>query len=660
MRLPEAKVTTNLRASRARSAFVALMSMLWLVPLASLLPGCAQSISNPCVSADCSGRGECRHAGPSAWCVCDDGFRPHGLACVADETVADGDLDADADVDADLDQDFDADDGDLDIDDADAGDADGDSPSIQTRDDSFDDFSRGSFPRSLANLYVAADGSIRSIHSTDVTGNGEADVVVANNFDGERFDLDSSIYEGPIERGGIYETPTYGLPTEGASGALVADFDADGSVDVLIANVGYEFTRVFEVGSPLFSGPDFDESTMLDSTAAACGVVADLDRDGYLDAVLVSGFHFDDCDDSVIHWGGAGGFSRSTMLETICPDGVAVADIDADGHLDLLFANALGARDGVEYDFDPPSYIYWGNGTQSGFRDDPARRSEIAAYNPSDISIADVDEDGRLDLVFGQNRVRPGEEPHSRVEIYWGEGERRFAEPTSLDSTGIAAISVADLDVDGHLDVVIANYFHLTYTGDSLVYWGDGTREGWGTRTTVETVGARGVFVADHDLDGYPDLFFSNFQSGAPGETGRRIYSYIYFGPDHDEEERARVETVGARESRKYDLGHVYDRGSLELYVSAVLGLENPPRRLWWSAATPLDTSIGFQLRSADTAEGVESASWTGPSSSSDWYETSGTEVHPAHRTHRFVQYRARFDLGFHRAIAILDWVGLE
>lgn len=635
---------------------------LWVATVGVSAAGCAESTREACAGEDCSGHGTCQRLGASVWCECDEGYRPRGLSCVPRGSDADADADVDTDAETDVDTDADAD-ADTETDaetDADP-DADPDIPPDLTREDSFDDFADGTFPGSLANLYVSADGAVRSIHATDVTGDDAPDLVVANNFSGVSFEVPSYIYAGPFGSGESHVAPVHRLDTVGAAGAAVADLDADGALDVIFANVGYELPGGYDVGSFIFRGPDFEPDSVetLSTTAANDAVVADLDRDGYLDVALTNAFHHDLCGRSVIHWGGATGFTRTSTFETICANGLAVADLDGDGHLDLVAANAMERLvDGSDV-FDPPSFIYWGDGTRSGFREDPEHRTELETFNASDVTVADLDSDGRLDLVFGQNRPRPGQEPDSHADIYWGEGGRAFSGPTGLTGTGINVVSVADMDLNGTLDVVVANYFHPTFNGDSFIYWGEGRRDGWGTRTALRTVGARGVFVADFNLDEFPDVYFSSFQNGAAGEAGRHIDSYLYFGPDFLEEERAAVATVSARESLRHDLGNTYDRGPLETYVSSVMELARPPEQLWWAAETPADTSIRFQLRSGATAGEAERAPWMGPTSASDWYQTPGTPVNPAHESHRFVQYRAQFDLGGHLAVVVLDWVGM-
>lgn len=57
----------------------------------------------------------------------------------------------------------------------------------------------------------------------------------------------------------------------------------------------------------------------------------------------------------------------------------------------------------------------------------------------------------------------------------------------------------------------------------------------------------------------------------------------------------------------------------------------------------PQKTDIKFQLRSAATQEGLSTATWYGPTSTSDYYTNTGTNINPVHYGHRWIQYKAFF-----------------
>jgi len=64
-------------------------------------------------------------------------------------------------------------------------------------------------------------------------------------------------------------------------------------------------------------------------------------------------------------------------------------------------------------------------------------------------------------------------------------------------------------------DVVMANYRDPACGIDSIIYWGLDEGLDPGERTTLATVGAYDVAVADFDLDGHPDLVFARLRDEA-------------------------------------------------------------------------------------------------------------------------------------------------
>ena len=65
------------------------------------------------------------------------------------------------------------------------------------------------------------------------------------------------------------------------------------------------------------------------------------------------------------------------------------------------------------------------------------------------------------------------------------------------------------------------------------------------------------------------------------------------------------------------------------------------PSTINWDATTPGNSSVAFQIRSADTEAGLSSATWYGPTSTSDYYTTSGTAINAVHNGNRWLQYKA-------------------
>ena len=299
------------------------------------------------------------------------------------------------------------------------------------------------------------------------------------------------------------------------------------------------------------SGTGVDTTTLgqvsLGYTLAADGSRADLNQDGYLDLVFSNYCSGTSAPwqyeiDSYIYWGGPDGYIPANRLglPTLGAGGNAVADLDEDGYLDIVFSNVGG---GVGDYPDPDgvnSYIY--RGGSDGYA--TTNRTELPTNGSTGCSVADLDEDGSLDIVFS-NYVTTTSSSDFDFEIdsyiYWGDnGSYSTVDRTDLQTKGAVANYVVDLDQDGSLDIIFSNYRQnsgeyssATYEIDSYIYWGDGTGS-YPDRTDLPTIGAHGSSVADLDGDGALDIVFSNRNSADGITYTYPISSYIYWGDNNN------------------------------------------------------------------------------------------------------------------------------
>lgn len=338
-----------------------------------------------------------------------------------------------------------------------------------------------------------------------------------------------------------------------AAGTIHADLNGDGYKDIVIANSGnYEFVDTpfaqirhhngdhdIPKAEIYWGGPDgynVNRHTGIPGNRASSLAAADLNLDGILDLVVAGGGEFHPpYVDSFIYWGTRNGYSESyrTALPTSASTGCAVGDFNKDGYPDVVFAN-LG-----DYNFPfPPSLVYWGG--PNGFS--PQNRTELETHGAGGIGVADVNNDGWLDIVFSNSAGFPpidqlmdyGQNygfPDSYIYLGGPDGfskDRRIGLPTK----GATDVKVVDLNKDGYLDIIFANAgsFALPPLPDTYIYWGG--PEGYSTarRTDLNTNGASAVSVADLNKDGWPDLVLA--VTGTYLYVGKPSFpsSYVYWG----------------------------------------------------------------------------------------------------------------------------------
>jgi hypothetical protein len=286
--------------------------------------------------------------------------------------------------------------------------------------------------------------------------------------------------------------------TSGPPRFAAADFDRDGHVDLAFtcpSGGDVWLTRGDGLGG--FAPPDAFlvglPRSFLTGLAAA-----DLDLDGYADLAVAEGpvdpsgyYLLPGYVDVVLNAGEAGPGTFGSPLRLgagIYPMDVVAADLDGDGNLDLASVERLSDRLSV--------FLASGGGAFAPAVPHPAT-------DPVTLIAAALRPGGRLDL------VTPG------GPVLLGDGSGAFTPGTGAFAPGIYPMDVAaaDIDLDGHLDLVVPN----DATDHLNLLHGDGTGA-FPTVTTVQTGAYPGAAeVADLNGDGWPDILAVLHQNGGVG-----------------------------------------------------------------------------------------------------------------------------------------------
>jgi uncharacterized repeat protein (TIGR01451 family) len=174
--------------------------------------------------------------------------------------------------------------------------------------------------------------------------------------------------------------------------------------------------------------------------------------------------------------------------------GVTLGDVDGDGDLDLVCANDNWSN-------DQPNSIYLND--CGAFPSEPSYLVGPLGGNSS-VALGDVDGDGDLDLVCGND------EQSSTLYLNQGQLFSPFPAWSSPSADRTESIALGDVDGDGDLDLVCGNpaigsvdFGNTLYLGEKGVFSRDHV---WMSAPN----GAQSVALGDVDRDGDLDLVFGN------------------------------------------------------------------------------------------------------------------------------------------------------
>ena len=281
----------------------------------------------------------------------------------------------------------------------------------------------------------------------------------------------------------VFTSPsTYPAPAR-PTAIVAGDLDANGALDLVVVGTDGAAFKVFEDQGELV-GRGYHAAGDQPTDAA----IADLNADGHADVVVAVGG-----EDRIVAYfgtrqGGELAAPGTGWAVGVRPEAIAVGDLDRDGVPDVVCANS-GSGD---------LSILLGTGTGSM---QPAV-SQAVGPDLESLVLADVDLDGNLDAVVGASANLSAQ---SRVWTLLGRGDGTFAAPRGRVVAWLAkGLLVGDLDGDPWPDVAacVAGYL-LVLSGQ-----GDGTfveseRVPFGGRPQAPQ-------LLDWNRDGIRDLIVAN------------------------------------------------------------------------------------------------------------------------------------------------------
>jgi hypothetical protein len=283
----------------------------------------------------------------------------------------------------------------------------------------------------------------RSIAVADVNNDGLLDIIVGNDKESNELLINKGdrIFHPPIDLPGNPNLATFSVVT--------ADVDNNGMVDIIVGNRKGANQLLMNKGNGTFdTATDLAGNPGLDTFFV---IAADVDSDDMVD-IIVGNAAFDasgEINSSIQLLMNLGGgnfgnnpidlseYDSSLLTNVKC---MAVADVNNDGKVDIIIGNTLeGHSDQL--------LVNIGEGKFDKAIDLP----DGGTFETHSIAAADVDDDGLVDIIVGNNR--------QMNYVLKNKGNSNFEYPKELPGGRLRtyAIAIAEVNSDGLLDILVGN-----------------------------------------------------------------------------------------------------------------------------------------------------------------------------------------------------------
>ena len=385
---------------------------------------------------------------------------------------------------------------------------------------------RNGYNQSFAKLYINDGSGNFSLASGSLLDGVEYGAIAFSDIDGDN-DQDVLITgwnTNEIESAKLYVndgTGTYslvgGTPFDGVQFGSVAfsDIDGDGDQDVLItgqSNYGQFIAKLYTNDGfgiySLVSGTPF-EGVWFSSVA-----FSDVDGDNDQDVLIIGNNSSNQKTAKLYINDGSGNFSLPTANPFVgfSSGSIAFSDVDGDNDQDVIFTGAVnsGAGRGLFKNDGAGNFVYVPFLAFDGVSSSSMALFDMDGDNDDDALITGINHNGQI-----------------IAKLYTNDGTGNFTVVNGTPFEGVyrSSVSIADVDGDNDLDILIAGRNSSNQPTTKLY-----TNDGGGNFSLVsgmsfEDVYSSGVAFSDVDGDNDPDVLITGITSS--GERIAKLFRNI-------------------------------------------------------------------------------------------------------------------------------------
>ena len=335
----------------------------------------------------------------------------------------------------------------------------------------------------------------------DLDGDGDLDLLTSGPHEITwQENLGAGVFEGHV------------IANAGKSNrVLAADLNNDGHIDVLTMQLGLGVRWYENTGNDTDGYQNFDTSHLIaphGSSSDAMGLaVADIDDDGDLDVMATPWRSVEWYENPLMESPGQNGVWLSHTAvpgDRHAPSGLRktdlqAADIDGDGDMDLVSGNA-------QCDI----HLYKSNQAQADVGEDLAFEEQFLGtaqgVDGARVHLVDMDQDTDLDVLVLHGGT---------IEWYENEGTGQFLDqvqtPHFVADIGVNAPRIAPVDADNDGDIDI---FKTETTGQTVTWFQNDGQQNFDAFQLPEPTSTATLAVGDVDGDGDPDVITEAYPAG--------------------------------------------------------------------------------------------------------------------------------------------------